>query len=412
MRAVPWNRQARIREVRDELFRVVSMAAEPQEVLLQAAALLQLPASDVAVLARLHFLLSDELGQLTEELPSLTRHLATSSAQEEEWHPERIRGPVQWGRTLSARGASGNPSAFVTVPARRAFQTPENELLVAVLDAVDSIGRDARWQVEAPAATFEEDQRREGVRQTIQSRLAAVGKWRQARALAEVERVRPTPRSLHRVRTGRRAQRYASTLAAYERWQSLVVQSDRRAVMKLVEEHALVTRDDATLFELLVLFQLKAAIEDLGWRFEPLRLVYGTATFKALAGSGDVLSLWYQYSPRELAGGRPSRYVSIAAAHGLSVGELRPDAVIHWRRGEDERWLVVEMKMSEQVAMAPRRALADLLAYQAAFLHEPDARVFWLGVAWGSDLRPQSGKLMLCTPDKIRDALTAAGLGL
>ena len=83
-----------------------------------------------ARLGRLQFLVSDESGALLQQLPFLVRRLATTTASEEEWSAERIRGAIQWGRTIGVRQATGIPHMYVTSPARRAYQTPENELLV------------------------------------------------------------------------------------------------------------------------------------------------------------------------------------------------------------------------------------------------------------------------------------------
>ena len=87
-----------------------------------------------------------ELGALLAQLRFLARRLATTTATKEEWSAERIRGALQWGRTIGVRQATGIPHMYVTAPARRAFQTAENELLVTVLDAVIALGRETGWQ--------------------------------------------------------------------------------------------------------------------------------------------------------------------------------------------------------------------------------------------------------------------------
>ena len=69
-------------------------------------------------------------------LPQLMRKLATASDHEEELSTQRIRGQVDWSRTLALRSTAGASDLYVTAPPRRVYQTPENELLVHVLDAI------------------------------------------------------------------------------------------------------------------------------------------------------------------------------------------------------------------------------------------------------------------------------------
>src|SRR4051794_2717214 len=106
MKDLTWSRIERITEVRDRIWGYLSPASRFEgQGLLTAAALLQWPQSDVARLGELQFLLSDEVGRFLDSIPSLLRRLTTSSSHQEEWDFERLRGPVQWSRTLSLRAA-------------------------------------------------------------------------------------------------------------------------------------------------------------------------------------------------------------------------------------------------------------------------------------------------------------------
>src|SRR5690349_10382274 len=100
MRSLQWRRSDLIAEIRSDLWRYLTPAATIEGEALQAAALLQIPVEELRVLGRLQFLISEELGNLLEELPFLVRRLATTTASEEEWSAERIRGSIQWARTI------------------------------------------------------------------------------------------------------------------------------------------------------------------------------------------------------------------------------------------------------------------------------------------------------------------------
>src|SRR5919197_4565787 len=145
MRLLPWERKDLIAEIKRDLWRYLTPAASIETELLEAAALLQVSPQELRTLGRLQFLVSNERGELLRQLPFLVRRLATTTASEEEWSAERIRGAIQWGRTIGVRQATGIPHLYVTSPARRAYQTPENELLTLVLDAVVLLGRRTGW---------------------------------------------------------------------------------------------------------------------------------------------------------------------------------------------------------------------------------------------------------------------------
>ena len=115
MRSLPWSRSETIKGLREDIWRYISAQAEPQEQLLQASALLQLNPTDVAVLAGVHFLESDPVQNLLDKRQYLSRHMATSSVDEEELSHAQIRGPIVWPRTYGARTAHGwSSNLYVT----------------------------------------------------------------------------------------------------------------------------------------------------------------------------------------------------------------------------------------------------------------------------------------------------------
>jgi hypothetical protein len=396
MRSLPWQRADRITEIRERIWLYLSPSAGlEQHTTLEAAALLQLTEQDVLALARLHFLLTPEVQALLEVLPRLLRQLATTTAYQEEHSAERVRGAIRWGSTIAARAAGGLPHLYVTAPAQRAFQTPENELLVFVLDAIAQVGQQTGWH----------DRDGQGIRQLISDRTAAAQRWRQARMLLEVERRPPTPRAVVRVRTGRHHRRYRHAISTWERYRSLIAQLDQAELRNLIESTAIVTRDNPTLFELLCTFAVIDALEGCGWQTRPLRLFHGQ--LRLIAQRDDErLELWYQTTPRALAAS--SRYTEVLRQHRFAnPSGLRPDMVLRRASSGQVRWLLVEAKLYGDVQDGARAALQNLLAYRRAFETglASNSGVYGLGIAWGTDLHPTPTEVMLCTPDTIPTAI-------
>jgi hypothetical protein len=93
---------------------------------------------------------SDEATALLAAMPQLIRNLSISTVSVPERCFGEIRGPVLWGETVSARAASaGDPGVFVCATVSRGHDTPENQLLVAALEAIVRGGSDVeRFHVE------------------------------------------------------------------------------------------------------------------------------------------------------------------------------------------------------------------------------------------------------------------------
>ena len=395
MRTLTWRRADLITEIRSDVFRYLTPGADIETQLLEASALLRMPATELQTVAQLQFLSSVELGALLEQLPLLARRLATTTMSEEEWSTERVRGAIQWSKTLSAQAATGLRHMYVTQPARRAYQTPENELLVFLLDETVRLGKLSGWYRSTS----------EVVGKLLSDRALDAERWSHTRALSSVERRSVTPMRIARIRSGRHRRRYQAALDAWDVYQRLVGKLNAQAIKDAVENHGLVAKDDHTLFELLTTFRVIEALKTQGWATEPLHLWQGSLRLRTQRGA-ERLTLYYQRTPQRLA--KDSHYASVQRAHSLGVGGLRPDLVLRRPARGDDQWLLIEVKGGTRpVEVSARAALLDLLAYRRAY--EPALkRSTWygLGIAFGAELAPSVlSEIRIATPDTMHDAL-------
>ncbi len=396
-----WNRAEQAERVRHRLWQHLPRSATFIEGLRpDAAELFQLPDADLQHLALIHFLVSDEVEAALEAMPLLERRLATTTHSEEETTRERIRGRIEWGKTSAMRAALGDRTVYVTAPARRAFQTPENEMLVFVLDTIVSAGS---------AVAFS---RSHEVGSEAHRRVEQARGWTLKRTIGDIERRPVTPRSAARIRTGRFRRRYAAVLAAYDLFDSLVLSRDRDRLQQMVEEQAIVEATDSALFEVACVFDIIDVLISLDWKMAPLALFGPDRKLHARGVRGDAnLELWYQQSPARLATG--SLYASVLAAHGdsMSSSSRRPDVTLLLNApGAPARWVVIESKlgMRRSVHQSARAALADLLSYRRDFstVLSGAPHPYGIGIAWGLNLAPvDNGEAILCTPDQIGAAI-------
>ncbi|MEQ8832821.1 MAG: hypothetical protein RJQ01_09435 [Microcella sp.] len=398
MRSKAWIRSEAIQRLRADVWRVLSEASRTDDdVALAASALLQMPASDVRTLAQLQFVLSEPVGRLLDDMPRLMRRLTTTTVQETEAAADRVRGPVRWVETFSARAVSGLPHMYVTAPARRAFHTPENELLAFTLDAILDAGRATQWHVST----------RQGAGAQVRQRVSDASRWRHARPLADISGLEPSPRRLSRVRTGRASKRYASVVETCDLYLALLKRLDREAIRQAIEDHALVVASNDALLEIECLFALIDGLVEVGWKRPRPRLLRNALLFESRMGDRR-LTLHYQSAPQDLTAG--SRYRSVQDAHGIPVGQLRPDFVLTTSDSQGVRRIVVEVKggPKRRISDSARAALSDLLAYRRAFgpALGPQGAPYGLGIAWGEQLEPSDqSEILLCSPDTVGRAL-------
>jgi hypothetical protein len=394
---VAWNRPQSIEQIKRHIWRHLTQAASTDdEIVLDAAGLLNMRPADVRVFAQLHFIIADAVRDLLRQMPLLSRRLATTTEHELETSSERIQGAIRWGETIAARAATGLPHVFVTASARRAYDTPENQVLAFALRSIVDFGKTTKWHESTSA----------GLGESIRDRVAEAMKWQELRALKEVDSEPPQPKTIARVRSSRRRRQYRFALDVVDLYDRYIRRLDRAALRDAVEHRALVVSDNATLLELLCGFELIKALRCQGWsgraaRIFPQRLIYDAGR------DGIRLRLYSQPETLPLSAG--SIYGEVQTGHAISAGRLRPDYVIRLDRSTDTRWIIIEVKgVDRTVEESAREAIQNLLAYRRAFdpalsrQEEP----YGLGIAWGADLHPAAeGEIRLCTPDQIPAAV-------
>jgi hypothetical protein len=400
MRTPVWSREEAIAGVKQQIWRYLTEAVQHEtELHLEAAAILRMPPSEIRTLAQAHFILGEEVKQLLAAMPALMRRLATTTVDQEERSAERIRGPIRWGPTIAAQAATGVRQTYVTAPARRAYETPENRVLIASLSAIVEVARRTGWHRLSDRGLVGE----------VRKRHEAARGWLAHRAFSGLLPTMPTERTIRRVSTGRARRRYQPAVDVIRTYQRLVRRLDRQAIRAAVEDHALVTGDDDTLFELICGFGIEKALKRLGWEVSFPGLIRNGNRFITASRDDTTLDCFYQFAPPELRA--HSRYEQVQVEHAFRhVGRLRPDFVLRTNSPAGQGWVLVEVKggPKRQVAESARAALLDLLAYRRDYENAlADERVpYGLGIAWGRELDPVITKdAVLCTPDRLDDAL-------
>lgn len=182
------------------LARLWRRLAHPIDPIAGAEVLVGLQPATTRQLLAVSLAASPEADALLDGMPNVLRSLAVSTTSLPVRCDGEIRGPVMWSATMAARSASpGAGNVFVCASPVKAYDTPENQVLVAALGRVVRAAKAAESPVEGPHAPPAYDLRRartngERARQALEHR-----------ALQAVRRVAVDGRMLHKARSGTKA---------------------------------------------------------------------------------------------------------------------------------------------------------------------------------------------------------------
>lgn len=153
---------------------------------------------------------SAEAESLMLAMPEVLRNLSITTVQTAERCQGEVRGSVLWSETMSARaGTAGATDVFICLTARRAYDTPQNRVLVSALTAVRRAAADA----DAVARQAYDDE------VLLRARVNGdeARRFLEHRTLRDVSRQRPSRRDIAKAASGRRSQQYQPAIDVLRR---------------------------------------------------------------------------------------------------------------------------------------------------------------------------------------------------
>ncbi|HET8930398.1 MAG TPA: hypothetical protein VFN21_07065 [Acidimicrobiales bacterium] len=153
---------------------------------------------------------SVEAESLLLAMPEVLRNLSITTVQTAERCQGEVRGPILWSETVSARaGTAGATDVFICLTARRAYDTPQNRVLVAALTAVRRAAADA----DAVARQAYDDE------VLLRARVNGdeARRFLEHRTMRDVSRKRPSRRDIAKAAAGRRSQQYQPAIDVLRR---------------------------------------------------------------------------------------------------------------------------------------------------------------------------------------------------
>lgn len=402
-RLAPALRDALLSEVQAFLPAFLSAAAVEREgSVLAASELLRLAEADLRRVLAVHLMLSAPVRELVGALQTGVRRPLTSSVR------PRVAGrtvtsAIDWASTVRHRSTSSPlGDIWVTRPARRVFDIPENRALAWLLRVLEDQGHVAVSATgDAPGSWGIE----------IRTMVGAIRRARRTAWLEGVPPEWPGDDVFGRLRADRMGfYRLRVTDAARYVRRTYFAPTETEIVEALSERY-FEPQQDWKLFEIAVLMRLTRALGEVGTRQGATRMLGDSksrpfATFRV--SPRRAVRVWYQTWPPTT---RPSELEDAVRHYELSAGGSRPDIVVELLDdGMTSRALLLELKASSSATYLSS-GLAQLLGYlrdrPGLFTAEASA---WLVAPAGPSFvsKPAGGRsLWVTTADDVATALVA-----
>ena len=370
-----------------------------------SAELLGLPQAKLNQVLATHAMLSAPIRELIADLPAGVRRPVTSSIRPRVT-TRSVNSSIDWAATLRHR-ATSSPlgGVWVTRPASRVFDVPENRALAWLLEAVEDRAHASLSPSTDASGPWENE---------IRESAAIVKRSRRIAWLEGLPSRWPGDEVYQRLAADRLGfyQKRVSVAARYLR-RLLIDPSPSDQVEALCERYFEPTQD-WKLFEIAVLVRLSTQLDAVGTRrYRQPTFSGGRRPFAAYSmPSGREVRLWYQSWP-ESSG--PSELLDAISYYGLKSGGNRPDIVVEFVDDRaTSRLIVLELKASTS-----RNYLASGFAQLLSYLRDRPELTSAPSSGWlvapaeGSFVNRRDGgrSLWVVSSDDVAHSLVAVAAG-
>ena len=319
-----------------------------------AGELLGLPESDRRRVLAVHLLLSKPVREFVAALPIGVRHPRTSSVRPRV-SGRTVTSSIDWAATTRHR-ATSSPlgDIWVTRPANRIFDIPENRALAWVLKTIEERAAIAVPPYGDAPSTWGRE---------IRSMSGTVQQATRTAWLKDIPAVWPGDTAYSRLK-GDRTGFYSVQVANTSRYlRHLLVTPSPEDVVEALCQRYFEPTQDWKLFEIAVLIRIVRELEAIGTRMDPTRLFHepgGRPFAKYRVSQERAVQIWYQTWPPAT---HYSKLDDAIRHYGLRARGNRPDIVIEIiDNGVSHRAVVLELKASGSSTYLSS-GLSQLLGY-------------------------------------------------
>lgn len=338
-RMEPALRAVMLSEVQGLLPAFLSAASVEREGPVNAAnELLGISESELRGVLAVHLMLSRPVRELIGALPKGVRSPLTSSARPRV-AGQAVTSGIDWVATTRHRATSSPLGGiWVTRPASRVFDIPENRALAWVLKTLEDRGALASPPVgHAPGSWGDE----------IREMTTVVGRARRTAWLERVPAIWPGDEAYVRLNADRMGFYRLRVSSAARYLRHLLFTPSPSDIVDALSQRYFEPELDWKLFEIAVLMRITRELASIGVRLNPTRLFHESkkrpfAVYRI--SPTRVVKVWYQVWPPAT---EPSELHAALRHYEIFMGGNRPDIVIELvEKGISERALILELKAS------------------------------------------------------------------
>ncbi|PID23761.1 hypothetical protein [Sporosarcina sp. P7] len=303
----------------------------------------------IRTLSSTHLLLSDEVTKLVDIIaPSILRRISKSSRISTSIERGRIKGKVNWNRTVLKQTTEMDPSIFVCVNRSSIFDLIENKVLLFCLRYIYQIGQGVIGTELPPDESTSEDYLAEHKKwiKKVEYILFKCRKLLKNPLLKNITELHGiNSQQIERTRKARGVD-YKS-LADIAELISMQRNQPLDFLYHAFSKQILVPMSRDTLYEVAVAFKVIDFYTECGWIEERISLIGEKEKILSVLKKGNAkLNIFYQHIPSHFA--EHSKYKELMKETKLSIHHRRPDIILEWINGQGEkRYTIVEVKRSK-----------------------------------------------------------------
>ena len=303
--------------------------------------LIKITDNELNTLKIIHFLLSEEMKNFLNVIPSLLRNLSHSTNNESEVQYGKVKGYINWNKTIKARLSKGNnPSLFVCNNPNKHYNLEENQLLKFILTEILNLIRNLDLDIDKNTSSLKVT---DGWYSEIENINLRVKNYLKNIKLANIPVNEKITSKYLRKTQNNRNKKYIYLYKVYMLYFKLFKDFDWGIFKNLVEKQILEPLEDDKLFELFVFFSILDQLGD-SYNNSPL-LKNGMIPVCYDMDKNTYIYVHYQNS--KVFNPDLSNYKNIFQNYDINVSMRIPDIVLEFNKNGEKHLRIIEVKKTQ-----------------------------------------------------------------
>lgn len=303
--------------------------------------LFNLTPNEVNYLKIVHFILSKEVNDFVDILPTLIPNLSHSTQKELIEYKGIVRGYIDWNVTYKNRFSKcfNDHSTFMCSPVSKSYDLEENQLLKFIIEKIIFMVR------ELSIRELENNiQGTEYWKDIIRKRFLNVKKASKNLYFNEISSVKIIKPKAIRKTFNHRNKLYLYVFKVYKLYESLFIKEDKKVIIDLIKKQILEPLNNDQLYEIYVFFKLIDGFpnkENL-----KLGLLKPENDYSAKYSTNEEsITIYYQNVPEIFK--KESKNKEIFNSYNLDISSRRPDIIIEFEKNGIYSYRIIEVKRTK-----------------------------------------------------------------